>query len=548
MKKSTTYLLLLTFIVLIQSALYAKKTYTGADIIQPTNEKSDIIKKSNGYKNPIISGFHPDPSVCRVNDNYYLVTSSFEYFPGVPVFHSKDLINWTQIGHCLTRESQLKLHGAPPSAGIYAPTIRHHDGRFYMVTTNVSDKGNFYVHTDDPAGEWSDPIWVKQGGIDPTLFFDNGKCYFLSIPDGIQICEIDLVTGQQLSESRVLWRGTGGRYPEAPHLYKKDGWYYLLIAEGGTEYGHKVTIARSRDLYGPYQENPANPILTHIDQHTQTSPIQGIGHADLIEAHDGSWWTVFLGFRPQTGTHHLLGRETFLAPVRWDTNAWPVINGNGSVSLDMDCPTLPQIPVNSVDKRNNFNDTKLGFEWNYLRNPDKANYSLTERKGYLRLKPTSKKISEFASPAFVGRRQQDINFTATTSLEFSPVNSTDEAGITVFMRNNFHYDLYITQINGDKSLMVRYHLGNMQHIEKSIPLTTNDPIFLRVTGDNNEYSFSYSIDEKEYHLLAKMNTSLLSTETAGGFTGIYLGLYATSNQPNSLPNADFDWFEYEGKE
>ena len=184
-----------------------------------------------------------------------------------------------------------------------------------MVTTLVSDKGNFYVYADDPAGEWSDPIWVNQGGIDPSLLFEDGKCYFMSTDNGIRLSEIDIKTGKKLTESKVIWNGTGGRYPEAPHIYKKDGWYYLMIAEGGTEYGHKETIARSRNIYGPYQSNPSNPILTHMNEHTQSNPIQGTGHADLIQAHDSSWWVVFLGFRPQSGTHHLLGRETFLAPV-----------------------------------------------------------------------------------------------------------------------------------------------------------------------------------------------------------------------------------------
>lgn len=499
------------------------------------------------YKNPVISGFYPDPSVCRVGSDYYLVTSTFEYFPGVPVFHSKDLVNWKQIGHCLTRESQLKLKGVEPSGGIYAPTIRYNNGRFYMVTTNVSDKGNFYVHADNPEGEWSDPIWVEQGGIDPTLFFDNGKTYFLSIPDGIQISEIDLETGKQLSESRTLWHGTGGRYPEAPHIYKKDGWYYLLIAEGGTEYGHKVTIARSRDLYGPYESNPANPILTHIDQNAQTSPIQGIGHADFIEAHDGSWWTVFLGFRPQSGQHHLLGREVFLAPIRWDTNSWPVINGNGTVSLDMNVShLLPLHPWESAKKRDDFNSDKLDLKWNYLRNPILDNYTLQERLGYLRLKGSKISLNDISSPTFVGRRQQHINFKSSTSLELKTISENDEVGLTVYMRPNGHYDIYVTESNGKRVLCVRYQLGDITHTEKEIKVT-DEPIQLHVTGSADYYDFSYSQSNKPATSLARANTKFISTETMGGFTGVYLGLYAVSATSNPVI-ADFAWFEYNGKD
>lgn len=254
--------------------------------------------ESSGYTNPVIPGFYPDPSVCAVGDDFYLVNSSFEYFPGVPVFHSKDLINWTQIGYCLTRKSQLFLDKCVPSGGIFAPTIRYNNGMFYMITTDVS-KGNFIVHTQDPAGEWSEPVWLKQRGIDPSLYFEGDKCYLTSNPDNtIYVSEINPLTGEQLTESRAIWGGTGGRYPEAPHIYKKDGWYYLLISEGGTEYGHKVTIARSRNIDGPYTSNPANPILTHMNVNAQQNPIQGTGHADLVQAKDGSWWMVFLAFRP----------------------------------------------------------------------------------------------------------------------------------------------------------------------------------------------------------------------------------------------------------
>lgn len=195
---------------------------------------SGFAQQTQGYENPVIPGYHPDPSVCRVGDDFYLVNSSFQYFPGVPLYHSKDLVHWTQIGHCLTRPSQLPLDKASTWGGIYAPTIRYNDGVFYMITTNVTSKGNFLVHATDPRGPWSEPVWLKQGGIDPSLYFEDGKCYLVSNPDvGIFLCEIDPMTGEQLTPSKRIWNGTGGRHPEGPHIYKKDGWYYLLISEGG---------------------------------------------------------------------------------------------------------------------------------------------------------------------------------------------------------------------------------------------------------------------------------------------------------------------------
>src|SRR5581483_5212110 len=268
--------------------------------MQPVTQR---IEPAMRIANPIIPGFHPDPSICRVGDDYFLVTSSFEYFPGVPIFHSRDMGHWRQIGHCLTRPSQLPLPGVQASRGIFAPTIRHHDGVFYMVTTNVTSGGNFVVHTRDPFGAWSEPIWLGQGGIDPSLFFDaDGRVYLTStytsgpVPDeidpatfswGVQQSEIDIASGRRLTEPRPIWGGTGGKYPEAPHLYRIGGAYYLMIAEGGTEYGHMVTIARGASPWGPWEPCPHNPIVSH---RSLQSPIQGLGHADLVEAADRSWW------------------------------------------------------------------------------------------------------------------------------------------------------------------------------------------------------------------------------------------------------------------
>ena len=463
----------------------------------------------------------------------------------IVLYRSKDLVNWEQIGNCLTRESQVKLTNAGTWGGIYAPTIRYNEGVFYMITTNVSDKGNFLVHTTDLRGEWSEPVWIKQGGIDPSLYFENGKCYLVSNPDvGIYLCEINPMTGEQLSESKRIWNGTGGRHPEGPHIYKKDGWYYLLISEGGTEYGHKVTIARSRDIDGPYEGNPANPILTHINKNAQNSPIQGTGHADLIEAHDGSWWMVCLAFRPQTGSHHLLGRETFIAPVRWDKNAWPVVNGDGTIALQMDAPTLPQQPFVSKAPRTTFNTEKLGPEWIYLRNPKQENYILNGKT--LRLKATSVNLNSMDSPTFIGRRQQHISFTAGTSVELQKGQPQDEAGITVFMENHSHYDLFVRQdAKEQQSIILRYQLGELKHIEKEINIPQGK-VQLQVKGNNEFYSFGYSTAGNKFQEIAKMNTRYLSTETAGGFTGIILGLYAVS--ASSKAQADFDYFDYQGNE
>lgn len=497
-----------------------------------------------GYKNPVISGFHPDPSVCKAGDYYYLVNSSFEYFPGVPIFRSKDLIHWEQIGHCLTRKSQLNLEKCWPSGGIFAPTIRYHEGRFYMITTNVSGGGNFIVHTTDPAGEWSDPIWLKEKGIDPSLFFENDKCFLTTNPDNcIFLNEINPLTGEQLSEPKPIWEGTGGRYPEGPRIYKKDGFYYLLISEGGTEYGHKVTIARSRNIYGPYESNPANPILTHKNANAQTNPIQGTGHAEFVEGHDGSWWVVFLAFRPQSGLHHLLGRETFLAPIRWDTNAWPVINGNGTVSLQMNVNTMLQHPIAKPITRNDFDFNKLGFEWNYLRNPYEKYYSLSDKVGFLRLKASTVSLDSIDSPTFVGRRVQDINFECGTKFRLEKAKNGDEAGLSVYRNNRAHYNFMLRKTKGNISIVLNYNLDDLKYA-KIVELQKQRDVWLKIKGTNDHYYFYYSYNGKEYIEAGKMNTKYLSTETAGGFTGTFLGLFAYAGSGFEGAYADFDFFEY----
>lgn len=500
-----------------------------------------VNAQNQGYKNPIIPGFYPDPSVCRVGDDFYLVNSTFEYFPGVPVFHSKDLIHWEQIGHCLTRKLQLPLDNCYASGGIYAPTIRYNKGMFYMTTTNLCGGGNFYVTASDPAGEWSDPIYVKQGGIDPTIFFDGDKTYFLSTGNGITMSELDIKTGQLIGNSRSIWSGTGGRYPEGPHLYKKDGYYYLMIAEGGTEYGHKVTIARSRNIWGPYESNPANPILTHMNANAQHNSIQGLGHADLVQAADSTWWMVHLGFRHHN-SHHVLGRETFLAPVRWDKNTWPVVNGNGTVDLKMNCPTLPQVALKQPLRRLDFSEKTLPLEWAYLRNPDMKNYQLLPDKSILRLTGNAETIDGQKNPTFIGRRQQHINFEARTAIKKIAIRNAGRGGITVYMNNTSHYDLYITKRSGKCYLELCCRLGQIDQVVKSIPVKAGQVQF-KVEGNENEYRFFYSTDGEKYIPVGKLDTKYLSSETAGGFTGVFIALFAEGEQTR----IDFDYFEYAEK-
>jgi xylan 1,4-beta-xylosidase len=493
------------------------------------------------YTNPVIPGFYPDPSVCRVGDDYYLVNSTFEYFPGVPVFHSKDLVNWKQIGHCIDREEQIK-----GDINIFAPTIRHHDGTFYMITTNVTNGGNFYVTAKDPAGPWSEAIWVDMPEIDPDLFFDdNGKAYVTT--STFEIAEIDIETGKLLSERKKIWNSTGGRYPEAPHIYKKDGFYYLMAAEGGTEEAHMVTIARSHNIWGPYIDNPANPIATHVNVAGMGKPIQGIGHADIIQAHDDSWWMVIHGYRSVTGypPHHILGRETCLVPVSWPKGGWPVINGNGTVEVEMTHTTLPQVPVKSTPARTDFDKPQLGLEWNYIQAPEDENFQLDSQKGTLTLLGSALQTGEKGNPAFVGRRLTDIQFSATTRLGFDPKNETEEAGMTL-VNNGSHFDIVIQTKNGKRCLVVKLQFGQTIYESEKIALAPGT-VDLKIEGTGPQFIFSYSQDDNEFVTVETADARFLSTQTVGWFTGLYVGLYATGNGTPANAPAVYDWFEYVGK-
>ena len=487
------------------------------------------------YQNPVIPGFYSDPSICRVEDDYYLVTSTFQYFPGVPVFHSKDLVNWEKIGYCIDRKDQL-----PMGLNIFACTIRYHEGKYYMITTNTGQGGNFYVTATDPAGPWSDPVWVDLPGIDPDLFFDDdGKVYAISSP--FILYEIDLETGELLTEGKKIWWGAGGRYAEGPHIYKKDGYYYLMAAEGGTEEAHSETIARSNTIWGPYTENPANPILAHANAAGQNSAIQGVGHADMIKAHDGSWWMVHHGYRKVVPypVHHILGRETCLAPVTWPQYGWPVVNGNGAITVDMRTPTLPLKPFPEKPARTDFNQQNLGLEWNFIQAPSDF-YEI--KNGALHITGLPLRIGEEGSPAFVGRRLQHHDFTATTTLHFDPKNKNEEAGMTILNQDQ-HFDIHVKRLEDSRILYVQMKFGDVIYKSKTIILEPG-PVDLKIAGKQGRFIFSYA-QNNGFKEIDRVEARYLSTETVGGFTGVYVGLYATGNGSRSEEQARFDYFEYE---
>ncbi|SEN45589.1 alpha-N-arabinofuranosidase [Amphibacillus marinus] len=501
----------------------------------------------NRFKNPILEGFSPDPSVCAVGDDFYLVTSTFAYFPGVPVYHSKDLVNWKQIGNALHRESQLKLLDTEHSQGIFAPCIRYHEGTFYMITTNVSHGGNFLVTATDPTGPWSDPYFIDHApGIDPSLFFDdNGKCYYVGTrprPEGpnfngdweVWLQELDLETMQLIGVSTRLWNGAlrDVVWPEGPHIYKKDGFYYLMIAEGGTGFNHCVTMARSEKIDGPYIGNKNNPILTH--RHLgKDFPVCNVGHGDLVETTDGNWYMTCLASRIFDGYSNL-GRETFLAEVIWE-DGWAVVNPGKGQLLDEQDHQLPLVPVEQTTKHT-FDVFKPEFL--FLRNPNINNYDNQTRQGWLRLYPTTKTIHELASPTYLGLRQQSMWYKLSTRLELA-LEPGGEAGLVILQNDKYSIRLVavseekgtvinlITTIDGEESIV------GAQAIEAK-------NLELNLIGNGQRVKGVCHADGKELVIAENIDSHYLSTEVAGGFVGCTLGIYATST--TSDPGyADFEW-------
>lgn len=497
------------------------------------------------YRNPIIRGFHPDPSICRVENDYFLVTSSFEYLPGVPIFHSKDLIKWEKIGHVLTRDSQIDLTGVPCSGGIFAPTIRYHDGVFYVITTNMNPEGkksgNFIVHTTDPFKEWSDPIFIDRNGIDPSIYWENDRTYiqlssFKDTGNEIEQLEIDLQTGDILTESKVISYGSGGRDAEAPHIYKVDGWYYLLLAEGGTREGHMVTILRSQSLWGPFEPNPNNPILSNRDFGREE--LQNVGHGDLIQDESGNWWIVALATRPIKHKHNL-GRETILMPVEWD-NGWPKVDGikaRSSVSTDRITASLSNAAPNVfID---DFTSKELSVEFNFIRGFLKNHY---EMDGKLHLKGSLYSLNDKSMPSFIGKRQEEYECEIETKVEFSPGDENEEAGLAILMDNEHHVEFVKSIRNNKESLVLRKTVADMI-TEDVYELNEQQSLTLKICGDRKNYSFY--VDDKEIGLTRIKH---FSTEIATSmFTGVYIGMYASGNGNESKSTASFDYFKMENK-
>ena len=535
-------------------AIFGSFTYEGNDDFY----KANPLKSENEFYNPVLPGWYSDPSVCtNGKGDYYLVTSTFTYYPGVPVFHSRDLMNWEQIGYVLSRPSQLQnLEKQHVSGGIFAPAIAYNPANqtYYMITTNVG-AGNFFVKTKDPAGEWSDPIMLPQvQGIDPAFFFDeDGKGYIVNNDDApnnapeydghrtVRVVEFDPATDKCVGERKIIVN-KGCRpeekpiWCEGPHIYKINGKYFLMTAEGGTSLGHSEVIYRGDSPMGPYTPWDGNPILTQRTlDNSRENPITCAGHADLVQGPDGQWWSVFLACRPLENNMENLGRETFMLPVKWTDDGWPYMTREGEV--------IPMVVSNpgavrgenptfgNFAQTDEFADSTLPLHWFTLRGPATDYYSLTQNPGFLTIKCADVNSTEKAVLPFVARRINHHKYTATTDLTFVPENETQCAGMLLFKDETNQYFLG-KDLKADKQRVVLRKItdnGPIEMIATELP-DGNKTLGLRIVSNGMTLDFQYSADGGQTweNLSRGQDAGFLSTAKAGGFTGTTLGLYASN--------------------
>ncbi len=523
------------------------------------------------YNNPILSGFYPDPSICRVGKDFYLVNSTFAYFPGIPIFHSTDLLHWKQIGNAIDRPGQLNYDGHQISKGLFAPTIRHNKGIFYILCTLIETGGNFIITAENPAGPWSDPIWLTDAnGIDPSIFFDdNGKVWYCGTrpaPEGeaypgnyeIYIQEINLTllaVGKNplTGKSTGIWRGAlrDVIWPEGPHIYKKNDWYYLLHAEAGTSVDHAVCVARAKNIFGPWEGKKSNPILTHRYLGKNTDIIN-VGHADMVDDPNGNWWMVLLASRPFYGVCPL-GRETFMVPFHWEDD-WPCISSkSGLVELEYPLPPLPAsntAPVWSYETAcDHFTDT-LPIDWLTLRMPANkydAAFSLKNRPGALRLFTKAETLRDLGHPAFAGKRIKHKNWTFSACMEFSPRTAGESAGIVLLQSEDYQYRFEIFSNSfGKPSIRLIRAAGKADEIITAGEcLAPESHTVLAVCCEEMALSFFYGKDQYSLTCFEEhVDARILSSEYAGGFVGTLAGVFASGNGKDTGHYADVLWTEY----
>ncbi|KQR87411.1 glycoside hydrolase family 43 protein [Sphingomonas sp. Leaf343] len=523
-----------------EPARFSRFTYRG-------QSEERVATAPGEYRNPILSGYYPDPSVTRVGDDYYLVNSSFAHFPGLPVFHSEDLVHWTQIGNAIDRPEQLDFTGRRTSEAVFAPDISYHNGVFYIVNTCVACKGNFVITAKDPKGPWSNPIWLPFEGIDPSIYWEGDRAYIVNnrapneTPryDGhraIWLQEYDRRAGKMVGDSIQLVNGgvditQKPVWIEGPHIFHKDGWYYLTAAEGGTSVNHSQVVLRSRALRGPYLAYAGNPILTQRDlDPARPHPITSAGHAELVQTRNGDWWATFLAVRPYEGDYYNIGRETFLLPVTWK-DGWPVILPKGrTVPFVAGAPKLPHSPAvataGDFAYTDEFDGDRLAMQWIGVRTPKRPVYRVAD--GDLILAPGPRIGDLSSAPAFMARRQQHHIATVSTSVRFAPDTDGERAGLAATQSDENYLVFGVTRIAGKPVVALYTADKGRETLVASAPIAAGEPVTLTIRATGGTMAFDYRGGTGLRTLARDIDARFLSTKTAGGFVGTLIGPYAAT--------------------
>ncbi len=508
------------------------------------------------YRNPVLPGFHPDPSIVRVGEDFYLVTSTFSFWPGLPIFHSRDLVNWQLIGHAIDRPGMIDTSGLGTNRGLFAPAITHHNGRFWILNTCIACRGNFVISADRPEGPWSDPVWLPFDGIDPSMFFDDdGKAWIVynDLPPGepqydghraLWLQQFD-PQGQRLVGARTLLVDGGVDFStkpvwaEGPHIYKVDGWYYLMAAEGGTADQHSQTIYRSRSVTGPYVPGPVNPILTQrgLDP-ARPDRVEATGHADLVQLADGSWWGVFLATRPfaqdPAGQSTLLGRETNLLPVRW-VDGWPRFLDPGQALPPLnERPDLPASPASDWSQWRDDFSGPLSPEWIRLRSPGAVQlWGVDQDAGQLWVTAGPEAAGSLGHQAFTGRRLRHHGATVTTRVDFAPQAAGDFAGLLAIMDESHFLALGVEGTGTGRRVVARLRDATSDaeagEPVASAPLERDGSVELRLQLDGGTAHLAWRQGANRWTALGEgVNVEPLASVHAGLFTGLVIGPYAVS--------------------
>ncbi|MCA0755875.1 glycoside hydrolase family 43 protein [Paenibacillus sp. N4] len=503
---------------------------------------------SRTYNNPILPGFHPDPSIVRVGEDYYMVNSTFQYFPAIVISHSRDLVHWEYIGHAIARSEHIRLEHLPDSFGIWAPDISFHEGVFYIFATlrlEGAGRANIMMKSERPEGPYSAPVVINDIGLDPSHFIDDdGTRYMAYGSKGVTIVKLNEESSEAVEEPVHLWEGTGRVAPEGPHILKKDEYYYVILAEGGTEYGHCVTAARSTSLFGPYEPCPFNPVHTQTDPQ---APIQRAGHGKLVQTGQGDWWIVHLGGRPLGGGYCTLGRETFLEPVQWTEEGWFTVNQGRGPALIQEAPPLEQV-VYREPALDEFAEGSLPLHWQFVRNPDEGNVSFTERDSHVRIWTGAGDLDTIQAKNVIVRREQHHSYTASMKLEFKPERDGEQAGLVCYYDSRCFIKLCSTYDNGLKLKLIENRARQLTNLG-AIEVTGDGPIYLKAAVNGMERTFYYSYDNTGWIEAGRIPDALFlsdeGTQEKKAFTGTMVGFYAGHGGSGRRIAADIDWFLYE---